>query len=1669
MKKCKTLLVTLIALLMVFAVVACGGGGAGSPAVVYETNGGEAIAKVDLEKGEKHVLPTPVREGYEFEGWYTKKDFSGEKVTTIIAEKKVTVYAKWAKLYALTLNLNGGTLATTTINLKAGENVATALEEYVPTKTDHQFGQWLLANAPLSASYVMPEEDITLTAQYKVKYVIEYYYRDIDADTYSKSDNTFVAYAYEGETIAPQNVALTGFERVNHNDTVASITVGNNVEQNVLRFYYDRKDYVVTYKIIYPDGKTEDDIVVEAKYGEMLVDPYYYNYEGYYLAGWSYFEDAMVVDFPSNYINDKLGRAEQGTVKVESTLTLYSVWEKAYADMHGTRDRIYVNENDGEAYLCRQNVYFTGEYDVTNDMFVIYDKNGDVLVSGKILEDNKFIYKNSEREGTSFYLYEPGTGLVQDRIFFDAYNGITYAKAKADGTTTESKGTYIIDEEGYYLATFTSGELKGKTLHFTVGTVHSSTMGDLPAFLSYSPEEKALGNGDRGGLVLMMIYQGQLVWYQIAYEITLDGLYLATYVNGQYETEQYEYSYDEETQILTFYDPEEGGIYKQFKVITEVYDEGTLDEFRISGYMEYHKELDGTFETVDGSYLTLDGIREATFSDGVTSFVGSFSMGKSLLTGNRLITLTNTIGEQKVFELVKDGDNYEINVKPTGYAEFAFMDEDGNFPRREGEYYSEMLLVLNDTAVGNASVYTTVKRSEDNDYKVEYELAASGTYENLGGGKYRFISTSDSVINPPYAEFNPSQMESFDFGINDTMFVMPAFFCYSTLDKTGYERNYDVKTYQGEDEEGNKYVLTLIVGMALLDDGEAQAYFQYYDYEKEEGFSILYDPMTGMAIYVSVEEGEGIFHILTTPPTKYYRYVDIVNIDDSVYLYVDGKGGAIYREIELDEDGKEVILKEVVGNITDIEDTNEKTILGDGLALFEAEDGSMSFYFLYLSNDNGTYFSMKGDVYGEFTNEEDGSKVIFDGFGYRAQVITGEETIEGFYHVLENGTYVIKTDNYTYLVDLVEDNFTYRGNEYGAFLLIDNNKIDGTIIEFDGYGHAKVFTEKVLEDGEIEKIYIDEAATYVETEKGLELTFVNKDKTITIHGTVGIYGDYNVFIVFHDEFSGTYQNKADNTIVTFDDIGNAIRYDKTGKEDYGYFEIISEEMLFFRRIQLQGDENDAVLYKYDRTDMTIEKIALTSAMYYSEDFRSIKFYTGGQVQFGEVVYYYNFDENDNVIIYRPAEEGETANAYGFYEDKSFGARDDEKLVDGIKYYLHDGYSVTFERKAGTEAEFAYEENGKWVRFGTLSFAPTGNGEFTAAGVIKIKTGSKEETYDAEITREVDDEGKVKMYVKAGSLVIHIDAKYTPTTTCEYVVTKLEIIRTYLDVNYYEDAQNEMMMMFNVIPENKYGYFEIYQELDKDGNIIKDVVNTYFGELSSAKNEIGEVFNYTESSYTIINGAIVELEDLYTTPWGYKYKMRMAVRNSDNYLGVGYDIYLTRVQTFEYENYTLELEKLVAKPASYDAKYYSFVLKEDGVEVPQDGILGYTEFDVTYINRQKDNNGKVLAAIYYEITMTINSYIPSTGELLYNGFSVKKITDIQIVYAEDGFSFAEIDTENNTVKHVRVNGLDVGVLAGSCTYDEATGVYTIKQGGRTITVKVVEKDGTKYAEISAKKD
>ena len=116
--------------------------------VTFDANGGSVdIASMDVDFGNTYgnadnPLPTPIRDGYDFIGWFTAAEggtqITAETVSTVIYDQ--TLYAHWEiKEYTVYLNANGGTCSTSSFVAVIG-TAPSSLP--TPTRTGFNFLGW---------------------------------------------------------------------------------------------------------------------------------------------------------------------------------------------------------------------------------------------------------------------------------------------------------------------------------------------------------------------------------------------------------------------------------------------------------------------------------------------------------------------------------------------------------------------------------------------------------------------------------------------------------------------------------------------------------------------------------------------------------------------------------------------------------------------------------------------------------------------------------------------------------------------------------------------------------------------------------------------------------------------------------------------------------------------------------------------------------------------------------------------------------------------------------------------------------------------------------------------------------------------------------------------------------------------------------------------------------------------------------------------------------------------------------------------------------------------------------------------------------------------------------------------------------------------------------------
>ncbi len=118
--------------------------------VRFVTNGGTKVAAQDVEYGKLAVRPQadPEREGYAFVGWYADADLTQEFDFSAPITANVKVYARWARLYTVTFESNGGT----EVGAQTVAQESAAQEPDEPERAGYSFAGWC-SDKLLSCAY----------------------------------------------------------------------------------------------------------------------------------------------------------------------------------------------------------------------------------------------------------------------------------------------------------------------------------------------------------------------------------------------------------------------------------------------------------------------------------------------------------------------------------------------------------------------------------------------------------------------------------------------------------------------------------------------------------------------------------------------------------------------------------------------------------------------------------------------------------------------------------------------------------------------------------------------------------------------------------------------------------------------------------------------------------------------------------------------------------------------------------------------------------------------------------------------------------------------------------------------------------------------------------------------------------------------------------------------------------------------------------------------------------------------------------------------------------------------------------------------------------------------------------------------------------------------------
>ncbi len=180
--------------------------------ISFNANGGKVSkSSTKVTSGKTYgTLPTPTRNGYTFNGWYTSAN-GGTKITSsskVNLNGNQTLYAHWTaitKKYTVTFDANGGQVSQKTKKVAEGSTIGTMP---VPTRSGYTFQGWFInrsgsGNALISSNNYYIMEDTTLYAQWKKNSV------ELEPEQFKTVTVTFDVNIDDGTSVYPSTKEVT--------------------------------------------------------------------------------------------------------------------------------------------------------------------------------------------------------------------------------------------------------------------------------------------------------------------------------------------------------------------------------------------------------------------------------------------------------------------------------------------------------------------------------------------------------------------------------------------------------------------------------------------------------------------------------------------------------------------------------------------------------------------------------------------------------------------------------------------------------------------------------------------------------------------------------------------------------------------------------------------------------------------------------------------------------------------------------------------------------------------------------------------------------------------------------------------------------------------------------------------------------------------------------------------------------------------------------------------------------------------------------------------------------------------------------------------------------------------------------------------------------------------
>jgi uncharacterized repeat protein (TIGR02543 family) len=136
--------------------------------IKFDANGGEVSRTLDTTQTEARKLdslPTPTRDRYAFNGWFTSATGGAPVTASDVFSSSATLYAQWIPIYRVTFDANGGSVSPTSGSTGMGGTLASLP---TPARSGYGFNGWFTSatgGTEVTASKVF-SADATIYAQW---------------------------------------------------------------------------------------------------------------------------------------------------------------------------------------------------------------------------------------------------------------------------------------------------------------------------------------------------------------------------------------------------------------------------------------------------------------------------------------------------------------------------------------------------------------------------------------------------------------------------------------------------------------------------------------------------------------------------------------------------------------------------------------------------------------------------------------------------------------------------------------------------------------------------------------------------------------------------------------------------------------------------------------------------------------------------------------------------------------------------------------------------------------------------------------------------------------------------------------------------------------------------------------------------------------------------------------------------------------------------------------------------------------------------------------------------------------------------------------------------------------------------------------------------------------